>query len=95
MYRFIYTNHFGAEQNINHPFLEEPESTNEVQVGAIPLALGGIMLFNYDFGDNWIFELLLERIEEPAGGQKAAIIESVGKAPEQYPTYAEDEEFVW
>lgn len=95
LYRFIYTNHFGAEQNINHPFLEEPESTNEVQVGAIPLALGGIMLFNYDFGDNWIFELLLERIEEPAGGQKAAIIESVGKAPEQYPTYDEDEEFVW
>ncbi|MEZ4658704.1 MAG: hypothetical protein R2911_14130 [Caldilineaceae bacterium] len=96
LYRFIYHNHFGAEIEINHPYMEEPPFTPEVQVGAVPVAIGETLLFNFDFGDNWIFELLFERIDEPARGQKAAILESVGEAPEQYPDYYEDEEaFEW
>ncbi len=43
------------------------------------------MLYNYDFGDNWHFNVVLERIDpsDPSvDGYR--IDQSVGKSPEQY-----------
>ena len=42
----------------------------------------------YDFGDNWEFTVALERID-PADGRrkKPVLLESRGKAPEQYPNW--------
>ena len=44
------------------------------------------MVFHYDFGDDWRFDVKLERIEPEGKKVKAArIIENHGKSPEQYP----------
>jgi hypothetical protein len=44
------------------------------------------MQFHFDFGDNWRFDIKLERIEPPGAELKApAILEEHGKPPEQYP----------
>ncbi len=45
------------------------------------------MTYTFDFGDNWEFDVKLERVE-PAPGKKAKlprVLETHGKAPEQYP----------
>ena len=91
LYRFIYPNHLGTEEHVNHPWLDEGPFTDEVRVGDVPLEVGGMMWFNFDFGDNWYFELKLERVEggdEELQGPK--ILESHGKAPEQYPSYDDE-----
>ena len=41
----------------------------------------------YDFGDNWRFDVKLERIEPAGRIKKPRIVESHGKAPEQYPQW--------
>jgi len=43
------------------------------------------MELTYDFGDNWTFTVKLDRIEHPDAKLKAPrILESHGKAPDQY-----------
>jgi hypothetical protein len=44
------------------------------------------MLFHFDFGDDWKFDVKLERIEPPGSRLKARKIrETHGKAPKPYP----------
>ncbi len=51
------------------------------------------MKLTYDFGDNWRFDVKLVRIDPPDARSKKArkprILESHGKAPEQYPNWDE------
>lgn len=83
--RFTYTDRFGVEQPINHPYLEEAPSTAEVRVGDLPLVPGDTMTYLYDFGDSWRFEVVLERIDAPDPKMiQPVILEIHGDAPEQY-----------
>ena len=48
------------------------------------------MTLVYDFGDNWQFNLTLERVEPPGKKMKAPrIVESHGACAEQYPSWEE------
>ncbi len=61
-------------------------STAEFLIGHLPIKVGAVMEYLFDFGDNWEFEVLLESVdEEDEREEYAEIIESKGKAPEQYP----------
>ena len=85
LYRFIYRNRFGGEQEVNHPYMEEPPLASEVRVGDLPLQAGESMIYNYDFGDNWRFVVTLERIDPPDPKLKTPkLLEKQGRAPEQY-----------
>jgi len=65
--------------------MNEPPYTDEVSIGTLPLEPGETMTLTYDFGDNWIFTVKLDRIEHPDAKLKAPrILESHGKAPDQY-----------
>lgn len=90
LYKFTYKSRFGVSVDINHPYVEEPPFTDEVQVGGIGLEAGAKMTYLYDFGDNWEFEVLLERIElaDPKM-RRPVILETHGKAPEQYSDWDE------
>ena len=91
LYRFIYTNHLGTSDDINHPYMDEGPFTSEVRVGDVPLPIGGTMDFNFDFGDDWYFEVKLESVdEEDKVLKRPKILESHGKAPEQYPRYGDE-----
>jgi len=51
---------------------------------------GDKMLFLFDYGDNWEFVIHLKSIEEPNLKKfYPQVIESVGEAPEQYPSFEE------
>lgn len=95
-YQFSYRDRFGVTVQVKHPYLEEPPSTDEVAIGEIPLRPGASMEYLFDFGDEWRFDVKLERID-PADGRikKPKLLEEHGEAPPQYPNMEEDEEEDW
>ena len=86
MYDFRYRDQRGRQRVYNHPYAEEGPFTPEIAVGETDLALKDDMLFTFDYGDHWEFELRLEQIEAgPCRLRRPKVIESAGQAPEQYP----------
>ncbi len=93
LYQFSFRNRFGIEQRVPHPMCEEEFSTDEFEIKNLPLRIGEKMEYVFDFGDYWQFTIELEKIEPPNPKfKKAKIIESYGKAPEQYPDWEDDDE---
>ena len=90
LYSFTYRNRFGVPIKINHPSMDESPWVDKVLIGKIGLTPHKTLTFLYDFGDNWEFEVTLERIE-PSNRKikKPIILESHGEAPEQYPSWEE------
>ncbi len=94
LYCFEYKNRFGSTAKVNHPYEDEPPWTSEVKIGDIGLMPKDQMTYIFDFGDWWEFSVQLERID-PVDPKlkKPKLLESRGKAPEQYPDAEEwDEE---
>ena len=53
------------------------------------MQIGAVMHYLFDFGDSWLFNILLEKIEEDGllpdtESSSGEILESHGKAPKQY-----------
>jgi hypothetical protein len=90
LHMFTYRNHFGVEERIYHSFLDEGPWTDEIKVGDTPLKIGHTMTFLYDFGDQWEFEVALERVEDGMEIDKPVILEARGEPPEQYPGWDDD-----
>jgi len=92
LYQFTYKTRFGAPRNIYHPYMDEPPWADDVLIGEIELKPNKTMTYLYDFGDNWEFQVKLERIDPPDPKiKKPVILESHGEAPEQYHSWDEDE----
>jgi len=86
LYEFIYRDRFGGTVRVMHPACREGLFADEVELGALELPPGQSMTFHYDFGDDWRFDVKLERIEPPNPKAKLPrIVEKHGKSPEQYP----------
>lgn len=85
LYQFTYKNRKGLTIRVNAPELEEPPYTTEILVGDLGLSPGDTFDYLFDFGDQWEFEVKLEKIE-PNNPEIAAyvLLESYGEAPEQY-----------
>lgn len=56
------------------------------------LKKGDAFKFLFDFGDEWVFQCKVLRVESP-GAAQARVIRAVGEAPEQYPDYRDDGAF--
>jgi hypothetical protein len=91
LYQFTFRNQLGRKVEVGHPYMEDVLSSAEVCVGDLPLQVGEAMDYLFDFGDNWEFDVLLEKIE-PAEAKlkKPQLLESHGKAPEQYPHWDDE-----
>ena len=64
--------------------------TTEVPISALTYEPNHRMVYLFDFGDNWQFEVILEHIDTESPLVLAPqIAESQGEAPEQYPALAE------
>jgi hypothetical protein len=88
LYEFSYRNRFGAEAHVNHPYMDDGPWASDVRIGDVPLPEGQSMAYLYDFGDQWEFEVTLERVD-PADAEitHPIIVDSRGEAPEQYPRW--------
>jgi hypothetical protein len=89
LYQFSYQTRYGSLQEVNHPYMDEEPFTSEIRIGELPLREGQTMMFLFDFGDNWEFDVILEQIDPDRATKKTAILESHGKAPEQYPGWGD------
>jgi hypothetical protein len=66
--------------------MDEGPWASDVLIGEAPLHLGQTLIFTYDFGDNWQFEVTLEEITRPEPEETyPRVLEAQGEAPEQYP----------
>ncbi len=73
--QFTYQAPNGRKVEVTHPWAEGRPSTDEVQIGSLPLHEGSTMQYVFDFGDWWEFQIQLEAIEPEvtpalAGGAK-------------------------
>lgn len=88
LWRFSYQTRFGWPMHVHHSYMDEGPWTDEELIGDLPLKAGERMVFLYDFGDNWEFDVALERIDPVDPDiQKPVVLESHGEAPEQYPSW--------
>jgi hypothetical protein len=86
---FSYKNQLGRTVQIVHPYMDGSPSTDEMKIADLPLEVGSVMEYLFDFGDNWEFQLQLEEIKPDLRPGYGEIIASEGKAPEQYPDWEE------
>jgi hypothetical protein len=85
LYCFLFEDRYGLPQQVNPPFMEEPPFANHLRTGDLPLQPGDSMTLLYDFGDEWEFAMVLERIDPPnAKRKKAAVLDRRGRPPAQY-----------
>jgi hypothetical protein len=84
LYQFEYENPFGAFERVNHPYMDEGPWADDVLIGNLPLRIGQKMTYLYDFGDNWEFEVTLEKIALDRKIEKQILLEQHGKPPKQY-----------
>jgi Plasmid pRiA4b ORF-3-like protein len=90
LYRFSYRNRFGVETYANHPYTDDGPRASEVRVGDVPLQEGQSITYLYDFGDQWKFDVTLERVDPAdAAITDPIILDGRGEAPEQYPSWSE------
>ncbi len=85
LYQFTYQNRFGAVDAVFHPYMDEKPSAAQVSIGDLPLQVGQMMYYTYDFGDWWEFDVTLERVDDEMQIEAPVVIESHGEPPEQYP----------
>ena len=94
LYAYYFQDRFGNSNTINHPRTDDPPLTDEVKIGKVPLEIGSSMKFVYDFGDYWEFEIKLQEIKETdIVHQYPKILERHGKAPKQYHSWDDDDDF--
>jgi hypothetical protein len=87
LYELTYRDRFGSEARVMHPYCDEGPWGDEILLGDLPLVPGRSMRLTYDFGDNWQFDVMLERIESPGSRKAPRILQRQGKAPKQYPDW--------
>ncbi|HWQ91060.1 MAG TPA: hypothetical protein VN673_05265, partial [Clostridia bacterium] len=86
LYDFRYRDQRGKSRVYNHPYTDEGPFTSGITVAETDLALKDEMQFTFDYRDYWQFKVCLEAVDAGScrlGNPK--VIESAGKAPEQYP----------
>ena len=71
---------------VDHPYTEDAEfHADEFSIGYLPLAERESMLFLYDYGANWRFDVKLEKIDPPSDTiNEPTIVESHGAPPPEY-----------
>lgn len=87
LYRFAFRGTKGSQVTIAAPYLEGDDYfADEMRVGDVPLLAGDTMIFHYDFGDDWRFQVTLESVDETPLRRIGApeLTAQSGEAPEQY-----------
>jgi len=91
LYAFYPDNKRHSRLSYQSPFGDFGNSADEIRIGELQINENQPFLYFFDFGDSWEFEVVLEEIDRDSTLlKKGKIIESQGKAPEQYPDYDED-----
>lgn len=72
---------------IDHAYLagdSDNALVDEMKIGDLPLSEGMRIDFLFDFGDQWEFGIVTERLNTEAAEEMPVLLEAHGKAPAQY-----------
>ncbi|AWR86119.1 hypothetical protein Mtai_v1c08750 [Meiothermus taiwanensis WR-220] len=88
---------FGLDSGGPLPFLQDeeprPRSVKNTRISEAFTKLKQKMLFVFDYGDDWRFEVQLVRTEPRQKGVRyPKVLERVGESPKQYPDYEDEDE---
>ncbi len=85
LYAFFMDGKAWSDEKFASPYNDEGPFVDDVQIGELGLSEGQRILYLFDYGDEWRFQVTLEEIrqEEPKP-RRPKIVEKKGKAPEQY-----------
>lgn len=85
LYEFRYRDKAGRTVTACHEYCDGPNVAADVEIGSLPLTPGQSMLFHFDFGDDWKFDVKLEKIAPPNPRmKKPKVVAKRGTAPQQY-----------
>ena len=86
LYQFEIEDCHGASVEYHHPFMDdEPYWADETEMASAGVQAGQEFLFRYDFGDNWRFKIVVDRIDPvDPGATDVRQIAAHGEAPRQY-----------
>ena len=85
LYAFFMDGKKWSRRSLNSPYSEEPPFADEINIASSGLRVKQKILYLFDFGDEWLFDVTLASIKESETILLRPMIkESVGKAPEQY-----------
>jgi len=73
-------------------FREPPKNAEIISISDLNLTIKGKFEYLFDFGDEWLHEIVLEKIEEPISKETyPKILKVNGESPNQYPDHDEDD----
>lgn len=85
LYAFYMDGRRFSDNYYNAPMIDEGPYADEAWLGDLDLVKGQEFLYLFDFGDEWNFNVKLEKIDpQSVGPEQAQIIASKGEPPEQY-----------
>ena len=70
---------------------EDGDPSTDISIDKIGLVKGQNFTLHYDYGDDWMFTIGVQRIEETQEKTESKVVKSKGSV-EQYPSWDEDEE---
>ncbi|EIC19400.1 IS1096 element passenger TnpR family protein [Thiorhodovibrio frisius] len=87
LYAFNFQDRLGRPAEIGHPEMQaelDGKLADQVRVGELGLTKGASMVFVFDFGANWEFDLIVEQVRKEAAAKNPQVLEANGEAPPQY-----------
>ncbi len=94
LYDVAFFSSFGFKLMFNGSFHigdAEYPTTDDILIGDLPIRINDKMKFTYDYGDNWQFQIVIEKIEAIKKETKKIpdieLVDFHGEAPEQYPDW--------
>lgn len=92
LYSFFMDGKRWSEQAFNSPYGEEQPFADEVKIKDLNLKERSRFLYLFDYGDEWLFYVTLEKfIEDPSEDMAIELIDSQGESPKQYGGWEEEE----
>ena len=77
-----------SDDKFSSPNDDEGPYVDEVRIGELALSEGQCILYLFDYGDEWRFQVTLEEIRKSGTKPRnPKLVEQKGKAPEQYGHY--------
>ncbi len=86
LYQFRYQDEYATQRTFDDPRCSDVDEyyADEVTLGEAGLFPRQLLEFRYDFGDDWRFDVLVEKLDASEARAKPAVLAKEGKAPRQY-----------
>ena len=91
MYEFSLDGRLYTDDTIICDSDEGQATTDRVTIDQLGLAKGSKFWFHYDFGDDWVFAITVQKVTSADAPEKPKLLRGKGEV-EQYPEWDDDDE---